>query len=526
MSEQHTHSKIISAMASGSLAIFASRVTGLIRDILFAKYWGTGNALGGFFVAFTIPNLFRRILGEGALTESFIPLFTEKLTQGGKKKAFLFASNVLTVVSLVLVLIVILGIGLCEIGSRVLPGVFASQTITFVKYLLPYTYFICIVGILSGILNTFNQFALPALNPIVLNFCIIMGLLYSHSNLELSNPENMHTLIFVVLVAGVLQLLLLIPCLMKIDFFFQFIPNCKSPEIRELGTLLVPGIFGASVNQINVLMDRLFAGWLGGYAVTSLYYSERIVYLPIGIFAVALSTACLPSFSKSVIEGDTSKMAASLWYALRHVLYLTVPCVLLLFMLPLELVRLLYQWGNFDLESTQNTISALLFYAPGIPVFAAAKILRAGFYSRKDMKTPVRIALICLVLNIILNLILIIPLKHCGLALATTLSAYMNVILLAIGIFQFLPSSCIPMRELSLTALRLASGVTGAILTINLVGKVWIFAEESILSRLYAFFIPSILGLLSYLLISVFLGSKEPHELYLAFSSKLRRTSH
>ena len=516
--------RISSGMALGGFSTFTSRITGLIRDILFAKYWGTGDALGSFFLAFTIPNLFRRILGEGALLEALVPLFTEKLSQNGKIRAFIFASNAVSVVSVILVIIIVSGILICEIFTQLFPTVFAIQTITFVQYLLPYTYFVCIAGILAGILNCFNHFAIPALSPVILNLCLIVALVYSGNSVNSSNPSGVYWLIFAILFAGVLQVLLLIPSLVKINFSFAFLPKFNSPDIRQLTRLVLPGVFGASVNQINVLFDRLFACWLGGYAITSLYFSERIVYLPIGIFAVALSTACLPEFSRAQASGDLKNLTLSLGYAIRHILYITVPCVLLLLMLPHEIIHLLYQRGNFDLKSTQYTISAMTFYAPGIPAFAAAKILRAGFFSGKDTRTPVKIALVCLLVNLVLNALLIFPLKQAGLALATTISSYLNVILLTIAIFRMIDPSALRFSDALLTGGRIFAGILLAAFVIHLVkAKTGIMVEDSMMERLTHLFIPAIAGMVTYLITSILLGSKEPREFSVALAVKMQR---
>ncbi len=509
-------------MFIGSSGIFLSRLSGLVRDILFAKFWGTGNGLGAFFIAFTIPNLFRRILGEGALSDAFVPTFSGKLAKDGKVEAYKLASNVITIVGLILLSIVGIGIGLCVLVRPLFPDPFVQLTFFVIPFLLPYTFFICLTGLIAGILHSLNHFTVPSLNPIILNVAFIVTILFVCPKLGLDEHDQLPGLAAAVTAAGFLQLTITYSMLAKLGFKFTFLPGFRSKDISDLIRLVVPGIFGASINQINVLFDRLFAGYLGGYAVTSLYYSERIVYLPIGVFGVALATSSLPVFSKAVSEKNFERLIDILTYSVRHIMYLTIPCVCIFILLSEPLIALLFQRGSFDSESCKNTLAALVFYAPGIPAFAAVKILRNGFYCQKNTITPVKIGCLCLCLNLVLNVLLIIPMKHAGLALATTISAFINVILLAVLLSRRFRSYKIPYREMGLSIVKILFCTLGSCFVIWITMKnVIINPNDQIMGKMRNFFIPAIAGSCTYFFMSLLLKSKEPLEMVSNLSRRL-----
>ncbi len=487
---------------------------------MFAMYWGTGNALGAFFFAFTIPNLFRRILGEGALSEAFIPVFTEKLTKGSRKDAFRLASTVLSLAVAALTVLVAFGVGFCLWLQPLMTSEFAQLVLKVLPILLPYTIFICVVGLFSGILNSLNHFSIPALTPIILNLVLIATVVWVCPRLGPDDTRRLLGLAIAVLFAGVLQLIALLPSLANFEFQFRFNLNWRSAEIKEVFRLLIPGVFGASIGQINVLCDRLFAGFLGGYAVTSLYYSERIIYLPIGVFGVALATACLPELSRAHATDRTEEMIESLFFALRQIIYLTIPCAVFIILLAPTIVDLLYRRGSFDDASAAYTIAAILFYAPGIPAFAAVKIIRTGFYSRKNTKTPVQVGCLCLIINVVLNAVLIGPLQHRGLALATTISSYVNLIALTVIFAQSLKPFRLPIREFCLSILRILTAISGSGFIIWILDKHVIYCSGyGIVDKLLAFFVPCSAGLLAYIVFTLSIGSPEPRE----FAASLRK---
>ncbi len=493
MSDGKSLRKISQGMMVGSSGIICSRITGLIRDIVFARFWGTGTALGAFVLAFTIPNMFRRLFGEGALSEAFIPLFNEKLTKEGKAKAFLLLSQVLSVVTIVLAGICAVGIAVCVLCRQWLPDGLARLSADMLPILLPYLVFICLAGFLAGVLNSLGHFAVPAYAPLLLNVCMIAGTIWLCPHLGDSPEAQAKGLAWAVLVAGVLQFAAVIPVLLKFGYRFRFLPQFRSESVRELIRLLVPGMIGAGVYQVNLMCDRFLAGWLGAYAVTSLYYSERLIFLPIGVFAVALSAACLPVMSRAFAQDKPDEMVEALFYSLRHVLFLSLPCVVGLMLLGNRVINLIFRHGQFSDASFVATFGTLLFYAPGIPAFAALKIIRGGFYSRKDMKTPVKVSVFCMVLNLILNLILMQFLQQRGLALATSISAYLNGMILIVLLHRALKPRKSHMKKFLGAVARQALALLAA-------GLAMYFTQFEFNVR------PRLVGLASELLVPAFSG--------------------
>jgi putative peptidoglycan lipid II flippase len=259
------------------------------------------------------------------------------------------------------------------------------------------------VGFLTGVLNSFDKFAVPAFAPAVLNLVLIGATIYVCPRLGTSDLDHVTGLAWFVVAAGALEALVFAPVLWRLGYRFRFLPQLRAEPVRALFRLLVPGLIGAGVYQFAVLINRLMAGWLGADAVTSLYYSERLVYLPIGVFSVALTGACLPIMSRAFAQGRPGEMLEALFYSIRHTLFLSLPCVLGLVILGDRVVNLILRYGKFDDPSFVATMAALQCYALGIPAVAALKILRSGFFSRQDTRTPLKVSVTCLALNLALD---------------------------------------------------------------------------------------------------------------------------
>ncbi len=522
--DETPRNRIVKGMMTNSGGILLSRVTGLIREILIARLWGTGTAAAAFTLAFTVPNLFRNIIGEGALSESFIPLFTEKNKRDGREYAYRFSAVVISVLTLILTAIVLMVVTICLVIGQFTIGDLAGMVVIILPILMPYTIFLCVFGIVAAVLNSQNHYTLTALAPILLNLVMIVMIGFVCPWISSDPIPQLIALSIAVTISGALQLLVLFPVLNRFNFRYQFIPDFEYPDLRKLAHLAGPVAFSSSIMQLNVLCDRCLAGLLGAYAVTSLAYCERIVYLPVGIFAVALAITCRPEFSRSMANHNRDEMMESFYFSIRHILFLTLPCVLILMVLGEPLVVVLFQRGEFDQQSTQMTVDAIKYYAPGIPAFAAAKIFRAGYISLQDTKTPARISLQCVVLNLVLNLILMWHLKQCGLALATTISAYVNVILLSRGFMmnnnggKDMAGQYIGMLTRLIIALVVSwwilMATTRFLPTLN---------GDDLVGRLGVFIIPSIIAMLTYLIVSLLLGAREPRELYQVLTDKFTK---
>jgi putative peptidoglycan lipid II flippase len=420
-----------------------SRVTGLVREILIAGFFGAGSAaLAGFIVAFTVPNLFRRLFGEGALSDAALPVINEEMETKGRSEAFALATTLMSVVAVVLCGLVGIGVGVALLLGDRMGWIKNGEIVaTLLPWLLPYTVFICLTGFMAGVLQSIGRFAVPAYMPVVLNGMFIIGILVVCPAMGDDPVRQVTGLSWMVLGAGVLQLGLSAWALTRCGMRLRFTPRFKDPNVTRVLDLFLLLVVGAAVLPVNTLIDRLLALSLGKYVVNSLYFSERLVYLPVGVFAVALSVACLPSLSRAAAANRMDEMGDSLCYAMRQVLFLTLPCMVVFLAIGQSIVEVIYMRGKFDAASVAATTSALLFYAPGIPAFAAAKIVRAGFISRQDARTPLKVALWCMGLNLVLNLILMWPLQQRGLALATSISSFVMVIVLSVILLRELEIS-------------------------------------------------------------------------------------
>ncbi len=421
-------------------ATLLSRILGFVRDMIIAGFFGAGMAADAFFVAFRIPNLLRRLFAEGSLTIAFIPVFTEYLQHEGEAAAFQMARSAFRLISLILALAAVLGILLTPLIVRIMaPGFILSPeklslTIGLTRFMFPYIFFIGLVALCMGILNAMDHFAAPALAPVFLNLSMIVAVLFISPRLD--NP--VYGLAIGVLLGGVLQLALQIPFLIKSGLFFWKAADLFHPGLKRVGILMLPAVFGAAVYQVNILVGTLLASLLPQGSVSYLYYADRLVQFPLGIFAIAAATAVLPSFSKYAAKKDILALNETFGYALRLVTFITIPAMVGLILLREPIVGLLFQRGAFDTATTAMTAEALLYYGIGLWAFSAVRIVVSLFYALQDTQTPVKMAAISIGVNIILGAALMWPMKHGGLALATSLASMVNLALLIKALKQTL----------------------------------------------------------------------------------------
>ena len=409
-----------------------SRIFGVVRDMVFAWFFGAGLISDAFFVAFRIPNLLRRLFAEGSLSIAFIPVFTEYLNNKGKAEAFQLAGSALRLLSLILVFISVAGILLSPLVVRIIaPGFGGSLekytlTVTLTRIMFPYIFFIGLVALCMGILNVLGHFAAPALAPVFLNLAMIGSVFWLAPRMH--NPVK--GLAWGVLIGGGLQLVLQIPFLINKGIYFWRKIRIYHPGIKRIGLLMIPAVFGAAVYQINILVGTLLASLLAEGSVSYLYYADRLVQFPLGIFAIATATAVLPSLSREAASKDFEAMRDTFAHAMSLVFFITVPSMIGLIVLREPIVALLFKRGAFDATEVRLTAYALLYYAIGLWAFSGVRIVVSAFYSLQDTKTPVQIAIISVIGNIILGIILMQPLGHGGLALSTSLASMLNLGLL------------------------------------------------------------------------------------------------
>ena len=410
-----------------------SRLLGFTRDILIAATLGAGPVADAFFVAFKLPNFFRRLFAEGAFNAAFVPLFTRQMSEGGRDAARAFTEEVLSVfVVTLLFFVTALQVAMPWVMYGFAPG-FADDPYRFglavelAQVTFPYLLFISLVSQLGGVLNSLGRFAAAAATPIILNLCLIAAILGLSPFLETPG----HALAWGVAVAGAAQFIWLMVACHRAEFRLRLLRPRLTPRVKRLLFLMLPGVIGAGVVQINLLIDVVIASLLPSGSVSFLYYADRINQLPLGVIGVAVGTALLPLLSRQLRAGDDAAATASTNRALEFALLLTVPGAIALMVMPDLIVSVLFERGAFGVAETAATSAALAAYALGLPAYVLIKVLAPGFFAREDTATPVKVAAFCVAINLVLNLALMGPLLHVGIALATAISAWINAGLLA-----------------------------------------------------------------------------------------------
>jgi putative peptidoglycan lipid II flippase len=410
----------------------ASRILGFARDILVAALLGAGPVADAFFVAFKLPNFFRRLFAEGAFNAAFVPLFTRHLSEDGAASAQRFAEEVLSVLVVVLLLfctLVQIAMPWAMIGFA--PGFVGDPekfdlAVELTRITFPYLIFISLVSQLGGILNSLGKFAAAAATPILLNLALIGALIGLTPHVDTPG----HALAWGVIIAGIIQFLWLIEACRRAGMTLRLPRPRLTPRVRRLLVLILPGAVGAGVVQINLLVGVMIASLLPTGSVSYLYYADRINQLPLGVIGVAVGTALLPLLSRQLRAQEDAAAMASLNRALEFALFLTLPAALALVVIPGPIISVLFERGAFDAAASVATADALIAYSVGLPAYVLIKVLAPGFFAREDTATPVKIAALCVVINIVLSLLLMGPMLHVGVALATSISAWINAVLL------------------------------------------------------------------------------------------------
>jgi len=439
-----------------SAATFLSRVLGYVRDVLIAGYFGTGVYADAFIAAFRIPNMLRRLFGEGSLGIAFVPVLSECLTQKGRQEAYRLAGSAMRILALILTVAVVLGIlGAPWITRMIAYGFLDSPdkfelTVSLTRWMFPYVFFIGMLALCMAILNVLGHFASPALAPSLLNLAMIAAMLFAAA-LTKDSTVRVYALAVGVLIGGVLQLLLQIPFLIRQGLRFRQKTPWVHPAMRRVGTLFIPATAGAAVVQVNSLVGNLLASFLETGSVSYLYYADRLVQFPLGLFGISAAIAVMPSFARQAAAADFAALKETFVFALNTVFFVTLPSMAGLILLREPIVALLFERGAFDASATRMTALALLYYAVGLWAFASLRIVASVFYALQDARTPVRCAALSMLANLLLGLLLMKPMDHAGLALALSLAAMLNLAMLlvflrrrigAVGGKRILTSAC------------------------------------------------------------------------------------
>ncbi|MBY0577462.1 MAG: murein biosynthesis integral membrane protein MurJ [Burkholderiales bacterium] len=429
---------LLKALAATSSMTLVSRILGFVRDMIVARIFGAGMYTDAFFVAFKIPNLLRRLFAEGAFSQGFVPLLAEYKVNRGHEDTSALVDHVSALLGLAVFVVTLLGIIAAPLIIYVSAPGFANDpgkfdlTVSLLRITFPYIFFISLVALAGGILNTYSKFSVPAFTPVLLNIAFIACALFLAPYMH---PPVL-ALAWAVFLGGILQLLFQVPFLLQLGMLPRFRLNLKDPGVWRVLKLMGPAVFGVSISQISLLINTIFASLLVTGSVSWLYYADRLMEFPSGMLGVALGSILLPSLAKHHAEKSHDDYARLLDWGLRLTFLLTLPASLAFALLAVPLVATLFGHGAFGVHDVLMTRNAVIAYSIGLLGLILVKVLAPGFYARQDIRTPVRIAIITLVLTQIMNLAFIGIWQHAGLALAISLGSCFNAVMLYRGLKQ------------------------------------------------------------------------------------------
>ena len=526
------------ARAAGVIGFFTllSRIMGLLRDMAVGYLFGAQGVADAFYVAFRIPNLLRRLTAEGALTTGFVPIFTDYLTRRGKDEALRITRVIATFAVVTLGAVTVLGMIFAAPLTRLFAPGFAtdpekfSLTVFLTRLMFPYIFFISLVALAMGVLNSIRHFMAPALSPVLLNLSIILCAFLLPPLLD----EPAISLGYGVLLGGIVQLLLQLPYLSREGLRYAPDYHFRDPALKRLLLLMAPTVFGAAVYQVNVLVSTVLASMLPEGSVSYLYYADRFLQFPLGVFAVALGTAVLPSFSSLVARREHEELKSTLSYSLQISNCISLPCTLGLMVLAVPVLSLLFQRGAFDAQTTLSTAQALIYFSLGLWGVSGAKLVIPVFYAMEDTRTPVWVGFWSFVFNLLLSLVFMGPisvspesnlllrsvaalsqslnlfsLSHGGLALATSVSSTCQFLVLLLILDRRLGG--FPWNEFwrSFGRSLLSSSLMAAPLVL-LAGRIdWLGAGNSLLTRGAVFLVMLGSGVVIYLALTFVIRGPE-----------------
>ena len=466
-------SGLLKSSAVVGSATMLSRVLGLLRDIVLASFVGASANADAFFVAFKIPNFLRRLFAEGAFSQAFVPVLADYKEQGSVAAVRALIDRVAGVLGTTLVLLTGLAIVASPwVAALFAPG-FVSQpekyqlTADLIKVTFPYLLLISMTGLCGAILNSYGRFAVPALTPIFLNLSLIGAALFAAPYFN----EPVFALAWGVFAAGVIQLLFQLPSLYRLELVPRPIWDTRHEGVMRILKLMVPALFGVSVSQLNLLLDTVLASFLPTGSVSWLYYSDRLTELPLGVFGIAIATVILPSLSAQNSADNARQFSLTIDWAVRMILLIALPAAIALIVLAEPILITLFQYGALTPADVSMSALSLRAYSLGLLAFMLIKVLAPGYYARKAVVTPVKIGITAMVSNMVLNVIFVLPLMtlygigHVGLALATSVAAFINAGLLARGllrggVFAFQPGAGRFLLQVSLATVVMAAVIT------------------------------------------------------------------
>lgn len=505
-----------SSAVVGSMTML-SRVMGLIRDVVLARFIGAGPDADAFFLAFKIPNFLRRLFAEGAFSQAFVPVLAEYRERGSRAAVQELVDRVAGCLGSVLITVTILAV----VAAPALTAVFAmgfigddykfGLTSDFIRITFPYLFLISMTGFAGAILNSYGHFAIPAFTPVLLNVALITAAVGVAPYMD---PPAL-ALAWGVLAAGVLQLLFQLPFLLRLKLMPMPRVDWRHPGVRKILTLMLPAIFGVSVSQINLLLDTVIASFLPTGSIAWLYFSDRLSELPLGVFGIAIATVILPTLSRQHQGNDAWQFAATLDWAVRMIFIIALPAAAALMVLAEPILFTLFQYGKTQERDVMMAAYSLRAYSIGLVAFMLIKVLAPGYFARQNTATPVKIGVVAMVANMVMNIAFVLPLMrlelgHMGLALATSLAAFLNAGLLfwglwRVGVFKAQPG----WKRFYLRLLLATAAMVVALMAVLAHWSAW--AEWDWLARGWRLAVICLLGLGVYAAVLLLAGLRVHH---------------
>ena len=465
-----------------SIAVSLSRLLGLARDQVMGFFFGASYLNDAFQIAINIPNLLRRLFGEGALSAAFVPIYNKVGVQKGREAQIKFALNMLSILTLFLTILTIIGMvfspTIVRLISPGLPEKTALLTIKLTRLLFPYLFFIGISSTMISILNSHSKFFMTGLSSGLYNIGIIGAIVIPFSIFKLDSEALIYWASIGVLIGGLLQTIINFPFLKQVGYKFRIYINLHSDNLKVLGQRFIPGVIGIGVRQINLLADIYFASFLPLGAITCLRYGARLMQMPLGIFGVSAGTVVLPLFSKLISEENWEELSERIRFTAITLIYLLIPITFFVAGSGLDIIKILFERGSFDSMASITTFETFTFYSMGLIFFALNQTITPIFFASGDTKTPVIITSVMVAVNILLNFILIYYLQHIGIALATSLTGAIQLIILIIIISKRLNKIKIRSISINLIKIFLLSGIIyglNLIINYSLIGDSFMF---------------------------------------------------
>ena len=469
-SQQENTQRVAKSAGAVAVAVFISRILGLVREQVFAALFGASTAMDAFVVAYRIPNLLRDLFAEGALSSAFVTVFSEYDQKRTPEETWRLVNNVLSVLLILLSIITLAGIYLAPYLVKILAPHFSAipgkiqLTVHLTRIMFPFLLMVSISALIMGILNTRGHFFIPSLSSSCFNFGTIfiggsLALIFPHLGYSAITGMAIGTLI-----GGLFQILIQLPLLIKEGFRLNLFIDLKDPGLRKIGRLIVPAIIGLSATQINIFINTNFASRCANGSVSWLNYSFRLMQFPIGLFGVALSVATLPVLARLATKRKLKELGETLVSSLSLAFACTIPAAIGLWILAIPIVRIIFQRGHFNAFDTLMTAAALKFYAIGLLAYSAVKILVPAFYALDDTKWPVIGSFVTVITNLIVVISTLKLLQHRAIALSTSVSVLVNFFFLSIILYRKMGGY--PVKELFLSFLKIsfASIVMGVVI--------------------------------------------------------------